>query len=245
MVGIGGGNLFSAPFVTPPTALAGTIELPSEGSGVVLHKRTLDSLDLTVEQITDLIGQPVPLVLETPQGTSQTFSVPLLGVSSSESPVIEVSLADRIAMRSWWYNKPDLLATDGYDVVVLRGENTNVANKLVTQVKDEGFDVTSLQILLDLADQVFSIINIMLSSVGGLALLVASLGIVNTMIMSIYERTREIGTLKAIGASRGDIRLMFMIEAGMIGLIGGVTGLLFGWGLGKILDRAIMWYIEQ
>ncbi len=88
-------------------------------------------------------------------------------------------------------------------------------------------------------------IKIMLSSVGGLALLVASLGIVNTMIMSIYERTREIGTLKAIGASRGDIRLMFMIEAGLIGFIGGIVGLAGGWGLGKVLNRAIAWYIEQ
>ena len=222
-----------------------TIDLPDEGSGLVLHKGVLDSLDVSIEQVKALVGQPLAVVLETPQGTSQTFSIPLLGVSSSETPVIAVSLADRIAMKSWWYNQPDLLATAGYDLVVLRGQNTSIANNLVTQVKSEGFDVQSLQILLDLADQVFSIINIMLSSVGGLALLVASLGIVNTMIMSIYERTREIGTLKAIGASRGDIRLMFMIEAGMIGLLGGVTGLVMGWGLGKILNRAILWYIER
>jgi putative ABC transport system permease protein len=85
----------------------------------------------------------------------------------------------------------------------------------------------------------------MLSSVGGLALLVASLGIVNTMIMSIYERTREIGTLKAIGASRGDIRRLFMLEAGMIGLLGGLIGLLSGWALGLLLNRIILWYIER
>jgi putative ABC transport system permease protein len=245
VAGLGGGDLFTAPFVTPPTALAGSIELPQSGSGVVLHQDTLEELDLRVADIEPLIGQPIDLVLETPQGTSQTFSLPLLGVSSEGSPIIEVALADRIAMKSWWYNRPDLLATDGYDLVVLRGENTSIANRLVSDIENEGFEVQSLQILLDLADQVFSIINIMLSSVGGLALLVASLGIVNTMIMSIYERTREIGTLKAIGASRGDIRLMFMIEAGMIGLLGGVTGLVFGWGLGKILNRAILWYIEN
>ena len=130
-------------------------------------------------------------------------------------------------------------------MVVLRGEDTSAANALEAQIEGEGFEVQSLQLLLDLADQVFSVINIMLSSVGGLALLVASLGIVNTMIMSIYERTREIGTLKAIGASRGDIRLMFMLEAGMLGLMGGVTGLILGWGLGKILNRVILWYVDQ
>jgi ABC-type antimicrobial peptide transport system permease subunit len=85
----------------------------------------------------------------------------------------------------------------------------------------------------------------MLSLVGGIALFVASIGIVNTMIMSIYERTREIGTLKAMGASRGDIRLMFMIEAGLIGLIGGTFGLLMGWLLGRGLNRAALWYAQS
>jgi putative ABC transport system permease protein len=65
------------------------------------------------------------------------------------------------------------------------------------------------------------------------------------MIMSIYERTREIGTLKAIGASRGDIRLMFMLEAGLIGFIGGIAGLISGWALGRLLNRVILWYIER
>ena len=85
----------------------------------------------------------------------------------------------------------------------------------------------------------------MLASVGGLALFVASLGIVNTMIMAIYERTREIGTLKAIGASRSDIRSLFMLEAGMIGLLGGVVGVIGGWLLGIGLNRVILWYTER
>ena len=76
----------------------------------------------------------------------------------------------------------------------------------------------------------------MLSSVGLLALLVASIGIANTMIMAIYERTREIGVLKALGASEGDVLRLFMVEAGMIGLIGGVFGVIGGWLLGIVLD---------
>ncbi|GIV96180.1 MAG: hypothetical protein KatS3mg057_0837 [Herpetosiphonaceae bacterium] len=57
--------------------------------------------------------------------------------------------------------------------------------------------------------------------------------------------TREIGTLKAIGASRGDIRALFMLEAGLIGLIGGVIGTLLGWLIGLGLNRAALWYLEQ
>jgi ABC-type antimicrobial peptide transport system permease subunit len=76
----------------------------------------------------------------------------------------------------------------------------------------------------------------LLGSVGGLALLVAALGVANTMMMAIYERTREIGVLKALGASAREIRRLFTIEAGMIGLIGGVFGLIFGSLLGKLVD---------
>jgi len=63
--------------------------------------------------------------------------------------------------------------------------------------------------------------------------------------MAVYERTREIGILKAMGASRTDIRRLFMIEAGFIGLAGGVIGLLLGWGLGLILNQGIRWYLQH
>ena len=244
-VGIAGRSTFNTPFVRPPEPLAGTIELPDEGGMAILHQGALDLLDVSIEDARPLIGQTLDVRLETPQGATRTFPLKLIGISSDGSPFIQVALADRIEMKGWWFNKPDLLASDGYDTVILRGRDTTAANALAAAVKAEGFQVQSLQILLDLADQVFSVINIMLSSVGGLALLVASLGIVNTMIMSIYERTREIGTLKAIGASRGDIRAMFMLEAGILGFIGGITGLVLGWGLGRVLNRGIHWYIER
>ena len=244
-VGISGGNSFNAPFLRPPTALAGTIDVPPDGGAAVVNLGALEQLNLSVDEVRPLIGQQIELTLETPQGSRRSFPLTLIGISSDEAPFVEVALEDRVAMKSWWFNSPDLLETQGYDQVILRGADTSAANALVERIEAEGFEVQSLQILLDLADQVFSVINIMLASVGGLALLVAMLGIVNTMIMSIYERTREIGTLKAIGASRGDIRALFMIEAGMLGLMGGLTGLVLGWGLGKILNRVILWYVER
>ncbi|MBV9788988.1 MAG: ABC transporter permease [Chloroflexi bacterium] len=237
--------LGQTPFSTPPTALAGTIDVPDESGKIVLTAGALEDLDINPDQFAGLVGQPVEIVLQAPRGETQTFSFTVVGVSSEEIPTARVPLADRAAMKGWWFNRPDILATDGYDSVTIRATTIAAANELVPQIRNEGFRVQSLELILDLADQVFTVINVMLSSVGGLALLVASLGIVNTMIMSIYERTREIGTLKAIGASRGDIRLMFMIEAGMIGLMGGVIGIISGWGLGLLLNRVILWYIER
>ncbi|HEX6293219.1 MAG TPA: ABC transporter permease [Herpetosiphonaceae bacterium] len=233
------------PFETPPTALAGAIEVPEEPGKIVLTVDALDELDIPRSRFGELIGQQVEIVLQAPRGETQTFPFEVVGVSSEERQVVRIPLADRAAMKSWWFNAPQLLETEGYDSVTMRATSIAEASTLVQQLRGEGFRVQSLELILELANQVFTVINVMLSSVGGLALLVASLGIVNTMIMSIYERTREIGTLKAIGASRGDIRLMFMIEAGMIGVIGGVIGIISGWALGLLLNRVILWYIER
>jgi ABC-type lipoprotein release transport system permease subunit len=233
------------PFEQPPTALAGTIEVQDTGNGVVLTQEVLGDFNIDTSRYAGLVGQPIELIMQSPRGEQQTFPFTVQGISSEERPLVRVPLDGRIAMKSWWFNKPDLIETEGYDQVTLRAASINDARNLVTQIRGEGFEVQSLETILDLANQVFTVINVMLSSVGGLALLVASLGIVNTMIMSIYERTREIGTLKAIGASRGDIRRLFMLEAGMIGLLGGLIGLLSGWALGLLLNRIILWYIER
>jgi len=65
------------------------------------------------------------------------------------------------------------------------------------------------------------------------------------MIMAIYERTREIGILKALGSTNGEILRMFMIEAGLIGLLGGIVGVILGWGLGIILNAVIRNYFKS
>jgi putative ABC transport system permease protein len=91
----------------------------------------------------------------------------------------------------------------------------------------------------------FLYFNLGLSMVGVIALMTASLGIVNTMIMSILERTREIGVLKSLGADDGDIRRMFLVESGLIGTIGASIGILVGWVITFIATKIAHSYMAK
>lgn len=74
----------------------------------------------------------------------------------------------------------------------------------------------------------FLVVQAIVGGIGALALIVAAFGIANTMVMSIYERTREIGLMKAVGATNRNVMLIFLAEAGTIGMIGGIGGVISG-----------------
>ena len=88
------------------------------------------------------------------------------------------------------------------------------------------------------------LIQLVLGGLGAISLFVAALGITNTMIMSIYERTREIGVMKVLGCRLNDIRMMFLLEAGGIGFLGGVVGILFSYFLSFILNLVTSALVE-
>jgi putative ABC transport system permease protein len=85
----------------------------------------------------------------------------------------------------------------------------------------------------------FLVFDAMVGVIGFIAMVVASLGIVNTMVMSILERTREIGILKSLGAEDGQIRQLFLVETALIGLIGSLLGLLLGWVISRIASVVV------
>jgi putative ABC transport system permease protein len=230
------------PFTQPPGMLAGE-ELTDDDQGeIVVTVTALETLGYEEQaEFESVIGQEVSLVLEAPRGDTQTFAFRVVGVmEGSEYFGAQIGLADALALKAWWYNDPDILEHEGYDLLTIKAASLNDATEIVEQLEERGFEVQSLRTLLDLVNRAMIVLQTMLGSVGTLALFVASIGIANTMVMAVYERTREIGILKAIGASPGNIRALFMTEAAFIGLVGGIAGTIGGWLLGLGLNEVIL-----
>jgi len=126
---------------------------------------------------------------------------------------------------------------EGYDSAVVRVTDPVQLTPVRQKIGELGFGSFSIVDEIDQIRTVFLIIDSVLGLLGGISLLVASFGIANTMIMSILERTREIGIMKAIGAEDREIRLIFFVEAAVIGVTGGVIGVLLAWGIDGIANR--------
>jgi putative ABC transport system permease protein len=121
--------------------------------------------------------------------------------------------------------KPGLPPT--YERLVVRVKGPSDLFEVEKQIQDMGFHTETLLARIKQIREAFLIMDLVLTAVGTVALIVAGLGIINTLLMAVLERYREIGTYKALGASDGDVRIIFLAEAGLVGLAGGLGGLYY------------------
>jgi putative ABC transport system permease protein len=132
-----------------------------------------------------------------------------------------------------------------YASLTVRVKSASLVETTEGKIKGLGFGAFSL---LDASKSLrifFSVFDLLLGIFGSLALAVATLGIINTLVMAILERRREIGVLKALGAADRDVKQLFFVEAGVMGLAGGVFGVLFGWLIGRSLTLGTNLYLKR
>lgn len=112
-------------------------------------------------------------------------------------------------------------------------------NKVEREIQELGFQTQSNKEMIDSINKSASTMMLVLGGIGSIAFIVSAIGIINTMLMSIYERQKEIGVMKVIGASVADIRNMFLLESGFIGFFGGLLGLLISLLISRVLNLVV------
>ena len=132
-----------------------------------------------------------------------------------------------------------------YSSISVRVKNPSQVQPVEDAIKKMGFTTFSILDASRGLRQFFAVLYAFLGIFGSLALMVASIGIVNTLVMAILERRREIGIMKAIGASDGDVKKLFFAEAGAMGILGGIFGVVFGWIIGQVINFGTNIYLRS
>ncbi len=132
-----------------------------------------------------------------------------------------------------------------YSALNIRAASPAAVAQIETSVKQMGFAAFSLIDVTRNLRTFFAVFDLFLGIFGSLALAVASMGIVNTLVMAILERRREIGVLKALGAANRDVRQLFFAEAGVMGFAGGVFGVALGWAIGRVIQFGTAIYLKR
>jgi putative ABC transport system permease protein len=132
-----------------------------------------------------------------------------------------------------------------YSTLIARVTSASQEEPVEETIKKMGFNTFSILDATKSMRRFFAILDLFLGIFGSLALTVASIGIINTLVMAILERRREIGVMKAIGASDRDVRGLFFAEAGAMGLLGGAFGVVMGWIIGNVINFGTNIYLRR
>lgn len=166
-------------------------------------------------------------------------AVGLLAENDRFNYSILMPIRDVIGYNEWITDQKIDMKTFVYDQVVIRASSREMTNTISEDVRKLGYSSGGMGEYLNQLNNFFRNMRLMLGGVGGVALLVAAFGVANTMTMAILERTREIGLMKAIGAADRDVLTVFLIEAGLVGLCGGIAGVGLSFFLQDLINRAI------
>jgi len=136
-------------------------------------------------------------------------------------------------------------STPAYTTIEVHVKSPTQVQAVEDAIKKMGFNTFSIVDATRSLRQFFAVLDLFLGIFGSLALAVASIGIVNTLVMAILERRREIGIMKAIGASDGDVKGLFFAEAGVMGIFGGIVGVALGWTIGRVINLGTNVYLKR
>jgi len=205
----------------------------------------------SLQEPPDLMGQTLKLTLikyaADGQEERKSVQVRVVGVITEmrDEPdwSIYMSLDEVTSFNQWALGKRQDREREGFPMAVVKADDVSHVIDLTDAITSLGYQAYTPMSFIQGITSFFVVLQVVFGGVGAIALLVAAIGIANTMTMAILERTREIGLMKAVGATNRDVLGVFLGEAAGIGLLGGLGGTLLGWGAGQIINVLAIGYL--
>ncbi len=186
----------------------------------------------------EIVGQQLKLEVtkwaEDGQPITRIFTIRIVGVleeaRAEQDGAMFVRLDELIKWEEWVRGKRINFNKEGYNQLLVRAADPAQVVDIADQINALGYQASTPQSFVEGINSFFTVLQLVFGGIGAISLLVAAIGIANTMTMAILERTREIGLMKAIGATNRDVLSIFLGESAGIGLLGGIGGVILGWG---------------
>jgi ABC-type antimicrobial peptide transport system permease subunit len=246
----------------PITLLAGRLPVRGSLTEVAVTQGYLDRLDLDPKDPAVVVGTEIEL------GAPRFFSslgeednvrgrwvrTLVVGVVAQEAapgmilaPSQQARLAQEWAAAGGGVGVPGpfTVSTSPYGGLFVVADGLDRVGKVRTQITAIGYSTSAPENLIASVQRYLRVVEIVLTAIGAIALVIASLGIASALLAAIRERRREIGVLKAIGARDRDVRRVFLIEASLLGFIGGVLGTMTGWGIARLVGSVVNGYLTD
>lgn len=215
--------------------LATGVLLSGERNSIVITSGIAKTFSKTPDQ---MLNQSLSLILFLPQASSETGDVKTLPSESKNFTITGVIENDENLVYFSLDDFPEA-RTGEYQALKVKTASADATSGVRDVIVNQGFSVSSISDTINQANKVFRAIQIILMVFGLVALIVSAIGMFNTMTIALLERTEEIGIMKSIGASRGSISLMFIVESALMGFLGSLVGVVLGWLAGKIVNTLL------
>jgi putative ABC transport system permease protein len=242
----------------PIAIVTGRLPLADSTTEAAVSVGYLRRLGLPKERASDVIG--TELVLGEPRAFTdggdqrvrgRWVRVQIVGVVAQEigSGQVLVPIAETRRARAWTlagvsterFDVPESL----YTALFVVADGLDRVPQVRQEITDVGYATSAPETLIESVQRYLRIVEIVLAGIGIIALAIAALGISNAMLAAVRERRREIGVLKAVGASDRDVRRVFLVEAGTLGFLGGVVGTVAGYGAAQVLAYVVNDYLRD
>ena len=211
--------------------VAGKILTKGNNSEGLVGQKYLDKMGIT--DYKSVVGKEIELRVELPKIQGIEVKAPL-SIKAKIAGVISSNYSQGLAIigsaefvakfQEYYLEESDYINKKGYSNVSIECKDLDSVKKVDGEVKKLGYETFAQTSDADEMDQMLKVVKAIFAAAGVIVLLVSAIGVINTMTMSVYEKTKSIGIMKAQGASRGHINIMFVVQSGVLGFIGGVVG---------------------